>query len=602
MKRALIALWAFWVVVGCSSGQGPRPVDYTSLRTAPSGPVVGYANDYGSHSYVGIPYAQPPVGSLRWRAPRPHPTWEEPLEAVEFGSSCVQFASAMGGDLSEDPGTLVGSEDCLFLNVYAPKLASAAAASAESRPVMFWIHGGGNTIGTSSFYDGGRLAAEENVVVVSINYRLGPLGWFRHPSIAAHASPAEQSGNFALLDLIGALGWVRDHIASFGGDPGNVTIFGESAGGQNVLMLMTSPLAKGLFHRAISQSGGTWTDTVARAENAIDDPEPGHEKSSAEIAIGLRLAHHGAANRDEAKAQLAALSPTAQAGFLRETSAVDLMRRYDDRGIGMYSLPKPFPDGVALPQDGIRGGLSRPDGHADVPLLLGSNKDEDKLFLYFDPEFVDLWFGLYPRLLDENRYQLSAEYLSRHWKAHGVDELAQSLAAQHPSKVFAYRFDWDEEPTVVGKDLGSLFGAAHGFEIPFVFGHWNLGPTGRILFTDENEPGREELSRMMRSYWVQFATDGAPGQGREGDLTAWKAWDPSAGGRTWMRLDTPEAGGPQMQTSQETRAAIAEELGSDPRLEGDLRCAVATDLAQRWEDFDTTKLEEWGCESAAESN
>ena len=202
---------------------------------------MGHSNPYGAHAFVGIPYAQPPAGSLRWRGPRAVPPWTEPLEALDFGASCVQFASPMGGDLSAEPGTLVGSEDCLFLNVYAPRKENAEAALAAARPVMFWIHGGGNTIGTSSFYDGGRLAADEDVVVVSVNYRLGPFGWFRHPAIAADVSPAEQSGNFALLDLIAALEWVRENISHFGGDPGNITIFGESAGGHNVLMLMTSP-------------------------------------------------------------------------------------------------------------------------------------------------------------------------------------------------------------------------------------------------------------------------------------------------------------------------------------------------------------------------
>ena len=267
-------------------------------------------------------------------------------------------------------------------------------------------------------------------------------------------------------------------------------------------------------------------DTVARGENSLDDPEPGHEKSSAEIAISLLLDRKISremdreedSNRAQAKAQLASLSTTRLAAFLREPSAEELMRQYDDGGIGMYRLPKPFPDGVALPKDGIRGGLSRADGHADVPLLLGTNKDEDKLFLFFDPAFVDLWFGIYPRILDEERYHLSAEYLARHWKAHGVDELANDLADQHPGKVFAYRFDWDEEPTVLGKDLGQLLGAAHGFEIPFVFGHWNLGPTSTLLFTEENETEREALSRMMRSYWVQFATTGSPAKGFVGDL------------------------------------------------------------------------------------
>ncbi|MCP5055537.1 MAG: carboxylesterase family protein [bacterium] len=590
-------MWAVpALLLACSSGPKPEAgADFTSIRQTPSGPVVGFTNTYGSHAWLGLPFAQAPVGNLRWRAPRAHPTWNEPREALSFGSSCVQFASEMGGDLSADPGEPVGDEDCLFLNVYAPRSEDAKAAAAANRPVLFWIHGGGNTIGTSAFYDGGRLAAEEDVVVVTVNYRLGAFGWFRNPALREGASPEESSGNFALLDLAAALGWVREHIGSFGGDPGNITIFGESAGGHNVLMLYTSPIARGLFHRAIVQSGGTWAEQPARGENPMDADEPGHEKSSAEIVFTRLIAEGIAEDREAAKKRLAEMTHRELAAFLREQDAFALLGSYDDSGIGMYAMPKPFTDGVVLPADGIRGGLERPDGHADVPILLGSNRDENKLFLFFDPEYVDRWFGIWPQVHDEARYLTTAEYMTRHWKATGVDELAEILAPQQPGHVFGYRFDWDDEPTLLGKDLGQLLGAAHGFEIPFVFGHWNIGPQTSLLFTEENLPGREALSTAMRSYWAQFAASGNPGRGRRGDLPAWKAWDPDEAAEKWLRLDAAAEGGLRMAREIETSAGIIAALSDDARLTDPAnRCAVARAMLD-WDRLEPETLEALDC-------
>src|SRR5262249_40568563 len=163
--------------------------DAASLRTPPAGPVVGFVGEYGAHAWLGIPFAKPPVGELRWRAPEPLPAWQSTREALAFGSLCTQFASALGGDDSVAVRTPLGSEDCLFLNVYAPAVEAAAVPKGSDRlPVMMWIHGGGNTIGSASFYDGGNLAAREKVVVVTVNYRLGPLGWFHHPALGAGAS------------------------------------------------------------------------------------------------------------------------------------------------------------------------------------------------------------------------------------------------------------------------------------------------------------------------------------------------------------------------------------------------------------------------------
>ena len=214
---------------------------------------------------------------------KPQKKSPETVDALSFGSACPQSAR--------------GSEDCLFINVWSPE-------NSKSLPVMFWIHGGGNSVGeaATSIYDGSRLARENNVVLVSINYRLGPLGWFRHPALRTNdTTPADNSGNYGTLDIILALQWVQENIQQFGGDATNVTVFGESAGAFDTLSLMASPLATGLFHKAISQSGGLNLNSIASAENYVDDDEPGHPLSSQETVNQLLIQLGKASDRTAAK-------------------------------------------------------------------------------------------------------------------------------------------------------------------------------------------------------------------------------------------------------------------------------------------------------------
>ncbi len=574
LRRTCLALvFAF----GCAS-EPPVAVpssDPATLRHPPAGDVVGSAGHHGGHAWLGIPYAEAPLGTLRWRAPRPLLPWTGTREALAFGASCPQFASSVGGDASAESGTPLGSEDCLTLNVYAPVLTGPAA---EARlPVMVWIHGGGNTIGTSRFYDGSRLANEQQLVVVTINYRLGALGWFRHASLREGADALDASGNFGTLDQIQALRWVRDNIAAFGGDPDRVTIFGESAGGQNVLVLLTAPAAQGLFQRAIAQSGGSWHSTVAEAENLVSAPEPGDPHSSGEILLRLLVAEGHATDRTSALARADAMPPSELAAFLRAIPPDDLLAAYDGEGIGMYACPRVFREGTVIPTDPLGVRLARADGHHPVPVMLGSNRDEQKLFFFLDPERVRRWFGLIPQARDAQAYHRDAAYRSRAWKVSGVDDPARALVTHQSGRVFAYRFDWDEEPKVFWADLGKLLGAAHGLEIPFVFGHWDLGATGRALFTPENEPGRAALSAMMRSYWAEFARNGDPGRGREGTLPRWSAWQED--GEKYVVLDTPAGGGVRMASRTETLEALAAEILADGSYPSErARCAELAEL------------------------
>jgi para-nitrobenzyl esterase len=585
LRPAVVAGLSLFVAAatGCGDrGALPRlqAAEPETRRSTPSGELVGAVGRYGAHVWLGVPYAKPPVGELRWRAPRPADPWTSARTALAYGAPCPQYTSPFAG-VEGPAGSTVGSEDCLTLNVFAPPFAPAEVPSGDARlPVMVWIHGGGNSIGTATFYDGGNLATTQGVVVVSVQYRLGPFGWLRSAGLRASAtSEAERSGNFATLDLVRALEWVRDNVSAFGGDPDNVTIFGESAGGQNVYTLLLAPQAKGLFQRAISQSGGLWRTSVAEAERFTDDPEPGEAQSSSEILLRL-LQRDGAADRAVAKAVLARMGDAEVASYLRGKKTSEILAAYVPGPSGMIEMPRVFGDGTVLPTGELDARFAEADGWNRVPVMLGTNRDENRLFLFPDPQRVKKILWIVPRFVNERTYLATADAQSRIWKATGADGPAAAMRASEP-RVFVYRFDWDEEPTLLGADLSKMLGASHGFEIPFVFGHFDLGKAGSRIFTPENLAGREALATAMMSYWGEFARTGDPGRGAKGDLPAWTAWDPSsASAPKYVVLDTPAGGGIRMASEIETPEKVVAAVGSDPRLATPAeRCEVLRVLA-----------------------
>ncbi|MEZ7942529.1 MAG: carboxylesterase family protein [Halioglobus sp.] len=543
-------------------------------RDTQSGSVIGSEDANNTYVWLGIPFAAPPVADLRWRSPQPVKPWTETLGTTAFRDACVQLSGPLDG-LPDDSGAVVGSEDCLYLNIWSPR--DHSSFNAEKLPVMVWIHGGGNTIGTANTYDASLLAGSEQVVVVTINYRLGFFGWMSHPALRTPDRNAlDASGNYANLDMIAALQWVSDNIANFGGDQNNVTIFGESAGGRNVFSLMASPLAKGLFHRAIAQSGSVGTTPLWRAENFHGDTQPGQALSSREW-LSLQLQNSGRAKDSKAaRAAQMLMSDEETRDFMYSRSPQEILEGVSG-GAGMYSAPQSFRDGTVLPQDTLYTVFSDPSRYNSVPLITGTNRDEAKLFLAQDPEFVELRFGFLPRVKDLQAYNELSAYLTDSWKAMAVDGIADIIAANSSEPVFAYRWDWDEGGKSWLIDYSELLGAAHGLEVAYIFGGFDgaIGAPG--LYTDNNIAGRDLLGQQMRSYWSEFASTGAPGNGRSGVLPQWRPW--SNAGANLMLLDTASGGGLRMVNEPMTVAMLKERIAQDPNIpELRSRCALHVQL------------------------
>jgi len=590
VKRLAIALILISVaVIGYflltpAETPAPEPIrkDDITLRRTTSGEVVGFIDRHGARAWMGIPYAEPPEGNLRWRKPEPPLPWRTVLEALGPGSICPQMKNALSGGAGDPDSNIAGNEDCLYLNVWAP-------VNARNLPVMFWIHGGGNSIGDGGSYNGAVLASTRNVVVVTINYRLGPFGWFAHPDLTS-GNPLDDSGNYGTLDVVRALEWTRDNIGVFGGDPGNVTVFGESAGAFDTLAMMASPLARGLFHRAIVESGGFRATPMAEASNYAD--EGGHAMSAREIVNHLLVADGTVPDLAGARTYQIDMGPGVLREYLYAKTPEEIFQVFADSGFGgMINAPSNFGDGYVLPAKTTEKIFSNPNSHNLVPVILGTNRDEVALFMAMSPRNLDTFLWIFPRLKDEEAYLRDVYYGSRAWKVSGVDSLATYMTAAGNPNVYAYRFDWDEEGSVMGYDLSKALGAAHALEIPFVFGDFEGGISALgDLFTASE--GKEALSRSMTSYWTEFAITGDPGRGRDGKEVPWLAW--GTDGKHSMILDTAQDGGIRMSDDVVTLASLKTELAADTSI-GDPRerCRLYVTTFRRG-GFDQTEYEQFG--------
>ena len=459
-----------------------------------------YAN--GIINWDDIPYAQAPVGDLRWKAPREVLKNNELIES-KVNNFCIQKPSGMGGSEFDGDEFFSGSEDCLYLDIKAPK-----SKSENLLPVMFWIHGGGNTSGFKDIYDFTKMVKKHNVIVVTINYRLGPFGWFTHPSIQSLQEGDDKSSNFGTLDIIAALKWVQSNISLFGGNPDNVTIFGESAGGHNVLSLIASKKAKGLFHKAISQSGYTTSISTEKAYMQ-DKSSSTSEHTSWKIVNKLLKKAKQPSQKDLTNIEIRKT--------LKEIDARDFFINYSDRP-SYQEIPLLTADGIVIPFNGLKQTLSIRDHINIVPTIAGSNRDEVKLWLASAEYFVGLKYSFFGSLLgvprvalkDEDAFELFNSYRSRAWKIRGVDKPLRSLALAGNNDLYAYRYDWDDHRKWPVANFKKLIGAAHATEIPLLTGNNKLvGDYGFLIYP--RGPSKSFLSKNMMSFWTNFAKTGKPG-------------------------------------------------------------------------------------------
>jgi len=448
-----------------------------------------------------IPYAKPPIGNLRWKAPKSFIENKNIIVAKE-NNFCVQRPSGLGG--SEGDGYFSGSEDCLYLDIKAPK-----KKSNNPLPVMFWIHGGGNTSGLKDVYDFSKMVSRHDVIVVTINYRLGPFGWFTHPAIQDLQTGLDKTSNFGTLDIISALEWVQSNITLFGGDKNNVTIFGESAGGHNVFSLLASKKAKGLFHKSIAQSGYT---TSVSPEKSYKQEIKSSTSSYTSWKIVNKILKRETINANQNEIKKADLRK-----ILLDLSAEDFFIHYGDRP-SYKEIPLLVADDVVIPSIGLREALADKNHINSVPTIAGSNRDEVKLWLASAEYFVDLKFSLLGKLFgipkvglkDKDAFEIFNSYRSKAWKLRGVDTPLRNLASAGNKNLFAYRYDWDDHRRIFVADFKELIGAAHATEIPLLTGNNKLvGDYGFLIYP--RGPSKRFLSKNMMKFWTNFARNGEPG-------------------------------------------------------------------------------------------
>ena len=533
------------------------PVPPTQRRTE-FGTVVGtdLSDASGTYAWKGIPYAKAPVGDLRWKPPVDPKPWILPKYAQQFGNACVQLGRLYGPGLNNrydatigsTLGQTVGSENCLYLNIWRP------SNGAERLPVIVWVHGGSNITGYTAdpMYDGAHLARTANAVVVSVNYRLGMFG-FLNSSVLKNGEPLNDSGDFAILDIIQALQFVKGNIDNFGGNPNNVTLMGESAGAVNVYAVMTSPLVVNakhpLIHRAIPISGGiSLASELPAGSIAALAPASAFAGQAGLLLVYMIINDGLASDIPSAQGYLASQTSEQIAAYMRGKSAEFILNTVLTRLAPLgASGSGPVPDGHVVPTSPISA--IKAGQYTKVPVLIGNTRDEGKLFptlfpfaggtgsgrLLSDAQVFSIAFSYDPNAAPQSTleqwippaylpittpttgFNAVADKLNQIFFGIGREQVAAAITA-HQSNVWSYRFDWDELPA----PFNDIYGAAHGFDLPFAFG--NFGPSlyANISYTTANQPGRLALSdAMMRSIGA-FARHGDPNDSALG--VHWPVW------------------------------------------------------------------------------
>jgi len=567
------------IISGCADN---LPKD--SLRNIAQGELIGVEGNNTTYAWKGIPFAKPPVGELRWKSPAEADGWEGLLKADSFAQECFQRSSILDTEAKEEWS---GNEDCLYLNIWTPEFSGEEALD-KNLPVMMWIHGGGNTVGSAIMYDPSLLASTHNVIVVTVQYRMGPLGWFRHPGLFdENSSLEERSGNFGTLDNIMALKWINKNIENFGGDSNNVTIFGESAGAHNVTALYASPLAHGLFHRAISESGIVSDSSIDSAESYLPENGIAPSISSLEVFNKILLGKNLAEDTKSAKLLQNSMSRAEKKFLLMNESPEIIFKASFDSRPKRDGMTRVYPDGHVILKGGIEEAFIN-IAHKKVPIIFGSNKDENKFFNSMNRNFVN-WgpsTGLFKLfipempigIIDLDYYQALNFYGTAFWKQRAVDTPSRQLKLTGHDNTFAYRFDWDELATVNDMDLSVLIGSAHAMEILFVMGTMEGRLYKSFLFAEGAYPAAKKLSNQIQSYWAEFAYTGNPGRGREGNLPEWKSWSLGDGDK-YLVLDSMNDQGVYMSDIEYTKDYILNRLIEDNRLDELQKCEMLYGLS-----------------------
>jgi para-nitrobenzyl esterase len=474
-------------------------------------------------AFKGIPFAAPPVGDLRWKPPQPAAKWKGVRLAKDFGYHCMQTV-VYNDMVFRDPGA---SEDCLTLNVWTP-----AGAKPGSLPVMVWIYGGGfNAGGTSEARQDGQFLAHRNVVVVSMNYRLGIFGFFVHPALTAE-SPHHASGNYGLMDAAAAIAWVKRNIKAFGGDPGNVTIFGESAGSFAVSALMASPLSKDLIQKAIGESGGAF------------------------YSAGLGFEPREDREQRDAKFAETALNANTLAD-LRKLSADDILRAVTAKTTPPPPGFRPDVDGWFLP-DSVPN-IYAAGKQAHIPLIAGWNADENRgTVIFANPgvtaesfamrakaefgENADKFLALYPASNDAEAVLSAGDFAGDRFIAFSTWRWLEAQVQTGDAPVYRYRLDLGSPGD---KFHEVVLGAFHSDDIEYVFG--TLDSRQQITV----RPDDRKLSDQIQTYWTNFARTGDPNGGATPalDLPKWSTYNAATG---WMvmHLDITSEAKPDTQRNR----------------------------------------------------
>jgi len=508
--------------------------------------------DAGNNSWVwkGIPYAKPPVGELRWKAPVNPDPWQKVRHSTDTFTPALQ------------PGMLptwlptnqiIGTEDCLYVNVFRPQTATA------NLPVYMWIHGGANYFGGAQNYDASLLASKENMVVVVIQYRLGPLGFLSHPALNPTGTQEDKSGNYGTLDTIQAVKWVKGNIAAFGGNPDNITVSGQSAGGFNTMNMIISPLASGLLNKAFVLSAGGSNVPVAT----------GVARANA-LIWKLLVLDGTCSDNTTAAAYLAAMTDAQIETYLRSKPGT-LVERAAMNAKGSIDAAGPVIDGYVL--SGTSASVIATGNYNKVPIVLGSTEYELKDFLplYGTAIYTSTgktWFncfnvlGVIPPSMaltdvfgppDSYLYNACGQYPSLSWKAAAVDSIAR-LLKDNQDGVYCYWFKWGG----VGSDTPGfdfIYGAGHATDIPFFFG-WNRDVFSLNSFSATNQLGRVALQDAMMSYLGTFAATGNPNEAGS-SLPVWEQWSNTAGAAKSITFDaTLTATSISMMNIEYTKAGV----------------------------------------------